>query len=104
MGRPSRSDLATPDTVDWSFLERPGLMEKLQAKAGYCATKYGLDADDVFQEACLWLAAHPRTPSQSDALIIGDVVTVARDMGRKVTKRREREVAFDDDGPSDDEP
>ena len=101
MGRPSRSDLATPDTVDWSFLERPGLMEKLQAKAGYCATKYGLDTDDVFQEACLWLAANPRTRDRDDALIIGDVVTVARDMGRKVTKRREREVLWDDDDMSD---
>lgn len=54
MSREKLSDTATE--ADWAFLEYPEIHDSLRHRAEVVAKEWGADADDLFQETCLWLA------------------------------------------------
>jgi hypothetical protein len=59
MAIPKRSDSAQATDCDWAFLDNPSISKVLRARADKVASHYGVDSDDLFQEAVLFLAVRP---------------------------------------------
>lgn len=49
----------TASEADWSFLEIPGVMNAIVKTAKAKGLQYGVDSDDLFQEAVMALAVRP---------------------------------------------
>ena len=95
MPRPLKSDTAT--SADWSFTANDELMQALRGQAERWASTYErLNADDAFQDICLWLSVRPQKQKLSIPFILNS--TNSRLQGLvKGSDKRSVEVAFDDE-------
>lgn len=84
--KPKRSDSATAADADWSFLEIEGLEQALRARAVDVGRRHRVDADDLYQEAVLFLAVRPL--EVRDSYSKGGMAYVASFAGRGCMNRR----------------
>jgi hypothetical protein len=59
VSRERLSDTATE--ADWSFIEVPAVYAGLQKSCERAARNTGADAEELFQDMCLWLAVREHT-------------------------------------------
>lgn len=99
-----KSDTATAEETDWSFLEIPELVERLQTKAAGVVRDFGLAVDQVDElvaEAQLALAVRPRAVAEDiEKGGVGYVVHRARgfmvDRAKVEQARMNRQTSWDD--------
>ena len=96
MGRPRRSDSAEAKDCDWSFTENTELMRSLERRAERAAIEYGVDADDVLQEVCLWLAVRPHLQDEDASLVLYRIGSRIQGI-IKAHRGKPKVVSFDED-------
>lgn len=92
MGRPRITHTVTEDDVDWSFMQDKGFVNALAARSRRIAAQRGLDADDLFQEVLIYVAAHPTWANRASKKAVYAVLDVAEYLTREKEQNAHEQV------------
>jgi hypothetical protein len=90
-----KSDVATRENTSWDWATEE-MLEVIRTIAESAARNYQhLNADDVFQDMCLYIAVRPNQQVKPE-YIVRQCQSYARDLARRARVKAEREPSFEE--------